>query len=75
VPLLKSSPISITSFFCIWKVGALSGSLLAIVAAPEPTAKLQSVAEQRVALRGLSWDAYQRIGLPHPFASRAATLR
>ncbi len=32
-----------------------------VIAAPEPKTKLQSLGEQRVVLRGLSWDAYLQI--------------
>ncbi len=43
-----------------------------IVAAPEPKAELQPMGEQRVVLRGLSWEAYLQIldALPQSRGSR-----
>ncbi len=43
-----------------------------VIAAPEPKAELQPVGEQRVVLRGLSWDAYLQIleALPQSRGSR-----
>ncbi len=32
-----------------------------VIAAPEPKAELQPIGEQRVVLRGVSWDAYMQI--------------
>ena len=44
-----------------------------VIAAPEPKAELQPIGEQRVVLRGLSWEAYVQIldALPQ---SRGARL-
>ena len=43
-----------------------------VIAAPEPKAELQPVGEQRVVLRGLSWEAYLQIldALPQARGSR-----
>ncbi|OKH24237.1 Uma2 family endonuclease [Chroogloeocystis siderophila] len=43
-----------------------------VIAAPEPKAELQPVGEQRVVLRGLSWEAYLQIlnALPQSRGSR-----
>jgi Uma2 family endonuclease len=43
-----------------------------VIAAPEPTDELQPVGEQRVVLRGLSWEAYLQIldALPQSRGSR-----
>lgn len=43
-----------------------------VMAAPEPKAELQPVGEQRVVLRGLSWEAYLQIldALPQARGSR-----
>ncbi len=43
-----------------------------VIAAPEPKVELQPVGEQRVVLRGLSWDAYLQIlnALPQSRGSR-----
>ena len=43
-----------------------------VIAAPEPQAELQPFGEQRVVLRGLSWEAYLQIlnALPQSRGSR-----
>lgn len=43
-----------------------------VIAAPEPKVELQPVGEQRVVLRGLSWEAYLQIlnALPQARGSR-----
>lgn len=43
-----------------------------VIAAPEPKAELQPVGEQRVVLRGLSWEVYLQIlgALPQSRSSR-----
>ena len=43
-----------------------------VIAAPEPKAELQAVGEQRVVIRGLSWEAYLQIlnALPQSRGSR-----
>jgi Uma2 family endonuclease len=43
-----------------------------VIAAPEPQAELQPVGEQRVVLRGLSWESYLKIldALPQSRSSR-----
>ncbi len=48
-------------------------NLQMVIAAPEPKAELQSAGEQRVSLRGLTWEAYLQIldALPQ---SRSARL-
>jgi Uma2 family endonuclease len=42
-----------------------------VIAAPEPQTKLQSAGEQRVVLRGLSWESYLQILTALPDSRRA----